>query len=237
MTIDLADAHWSRVPAGLAYEPAVERVLATALSLPGTYLVDCGANIGYWSSRFASSTHVVAIEANPDVFAVLSEHAARNGFTTMHAAIWSEPGLTVDFTWDPDEHEAGAMTAAAGNTGTRRASVTTTTLDAIHAEHGDGRIGVVKLDVEGVESEAIDGGSSVLASGLLVYEDHGRDRTHETTASVLNRGFDVRWPHGDGTYEPITDTSRLDGLKVKRRSGYNLVAFRPGSTWSEAFKR
>ncbi len=236
LTIDLADAHWSRVPAGLDYEPAVERALSTALSSPNTYLVDCGANIGYWSSRFASSTHVVAIEPNPDVFSVLSQHATRNGFTSVHAAIWSEPGLTVDFTWNPDEHEAGAMTAAAETAGTRKAPVTTTTLDAVHAEHGDGRIGVVKLDVEGVEREAIDGGISILSSGLLVYEDHGRDFKHETTASVLERGFVVRWPHDDGSYEPIADIDRLDGLKVKRRSGYNLVAYRPDSEWGAAFK-
>ncbi len=235
LTINLADAHWSRVPAGLDYEPAVERVLSAALSLPNTYLVDCGANIGYWSSRFASSTHVVAIEPNPDVFRVLSEHAERNGFTTVHAAIWNQSGLTVDFTWDPDEHEAGAMTAAAETVGIRKVPVTTTTLDTLHAEHSDGRIGVVKLDVEGVELEAIDGGTSLLASGLLVYEDHGRDLKHETTASILDRGFDVRWPHDDGTYEVINDINQLDGLKVKRRSGYNLVAFRPESEWGTSF--
>jgi FkbM family methyltransferase len=236
LTIGLADAHWSRVPAGLPYEPAVERVLSAALDRPATYLVDCGANIGYWSSRFASSAYVVAIEANPDVFAVLSEHAARNGFAAVNAAIWNAPGLTVDFAWDPDEHEAGAMTVAAETPGTRKAAVTTTTLDAVHDQHGDGRVGVVKLDVEGVESEAIDGGPSVLASGLLVYEDHGRDRTHDTTTSVLERGFEVRWPHDDGAYEPITDVRQLDPLKVKQRSGYNLVAFQPHSQWSDVFK-
>ncbi len=235
LTIGLNDAHWSRVPAGLPYEPAVERVLSAALSLPDTYLLDCGANIGYWASRFAPSTQVVAIEANPDVFTVLSEHAQRNGFTTLHAAIWSEPGRSIEFTWDPNEHEAGAMSAVAEAAGTRKATVTTTTLDTIHAQHGAGRIGVVKLDVEGVEREAIDGGTSVLDSGLLVYEDHGRDRAHETTAAVLERGFDVRWPHDDGTYERITDVNRLDTLKVKPRSGYNLIAFRPDSGWAGTF--
>lgn len=234
LLVSLSDAHWSRVPAGLAYEPAVERVLSTALARPDTYLLDCGANIGYWSSYFASATRVVAIEPNPELFATLHRHAEMNGFEAVRAAIWSTTGELVEFRWNPDAHEAGGLSAGMAD-GDRTARVPTTTLDDVHREHGEGRTAVVKLDVEGVELPAVDGGSTVLAHGLLVYEDHGSDPTHATTAGLLDRGFDVRWPHEDGRYEPITGVERLTELKVQRRSGYNLVAFRPSSSWGPAF--
>jgi FkbM family methyltransferase len=234
LLVPLSDAHWSRVPAGLAYEPAVERVLSAALERPDTYLLDCGANIGYWSSFFAKTTRVVAIEPNPDLFATLQRHAEMNGFEALQAAIWSTTGEMVEFRWNPDAHEAGGLSAGMAD-GARTAKVATTTLDDVDEHHGQGRTAVVKLDVEGVELPAVDGGARCLSDGLLVYEDHGSDRTHSTTKGLLERGFAIRWPHDDGRYEPIDDTPRLDALKVRARSGYNLVAFRPSSPWAERF--
>ena len=233
--IDLSDAHWARVPAGLPYEPAVERVLSISLARPDTYLIDCGANIGYWSSYFASRTQVVAVEPNPDLFAVLSRHASLNGFDPIQAAVWSVPGELVDFGWSPDEQEAGAVTTAPARGAARSVQVATTTLDTIHDEYGAGRTAVVKLDVEGVELPAVDGGDGVLRDGLLVYEDHGSDVTHATTQGLIGRGFEIRWPHEDGRFERIADIRRLDALKVRPRSGYNLVAFRPASQWGGVF--
>jgi FkbM family methyltransferase len=233
--VRLADAHWARVPAGLPYEPAVERILATALTRPSTYLLDCGANIGYWSSYFASSTHVVAVEPNPDLFATLQRHAELNGFAALQSAIWNASGELVEFSWDPDAHEAGGLASGLVTDGSRVATVATTTLDDVHRDHGRGRTAVVKLDVEGVELPAVDGGAQVLTDGLLVYEDHGSDKTHATTSGLLERGFQIRWPHDDGRYEPMTDVGRLGRLKVRERSGYNLVAFRPSSSWDEVF--
>jgi FkbM family methyltransferase len=235
LIVSLSDAHWARVPAGLPYEPAVERALTLALARPGTYLLDCGANIGYWSSYFAPSTAVIAIEPNPDLFAILQRHAGMNGFDAVQAAIWSAPGETVQFRWNPDTHEAGALATGLTAGGTRTADVATTTLDDVHDRHGDGRTAVVKLDVEGVELAAVDGGDRCLADGLLVFEDHGADRTHATTRGLLERGFAIRWPHDDGRYESITNPARLDALKVRERSGYNLVAFRPSSAWAGLF--
>ena len=232
--VPLSDAHWSRVPAGLPYEPAVERVLSAALARPDTYLLDCGANIGYWSSYFASSTTVVAIEPNPDLFATLQRHAEMNGFAAVRSAIWSTSGELVEFRWNPDAHEAGGLSTGPA-TGARTAQVETTTLDDVHDRHAGRRTAVVKLDVEGVELPAVDGGERCLSDGLLVFEDHGSDRTHSTTTGLLERGFTIRWPHDDGRYEPIDDPSRLDALKVHRRSGYNLVAFRPAATWADLF--
>ncbi len=81
----------------------------------------------------------------------------------------------------------------------------------------------------------MDGGNDVLSDGLLVYEDHGSDKIHATTTGLLERGFSIRWPHDDGRYEPIDDVSRLGPLKVRERSGYNLVAFRPSSSWGAIF--
>lgn len=234
LLVSLSDAHWARVPAGLAYEPAVERVLSMALARPDTYLLDCGANIGYWSSYFASSTTVIAIEPNPDLFATLRRHAELNGFEAVPSAIWSSAGELVEFRWNPDAHEAGGLSAGTA-AGARTAQVATTTLDDLHRAHGAGRTAIVKLDVEGVELAAVDGGQRVLADGLLVYEDHGSDRTHATTTGLLERGFSVRWPHTDERWEPITDVAQLTPLKAKERSGYNLVAFRPASSWSDVF--
>jgi FkbM family methyltransferase len=240
LLVSLSDAHWARVPAGLEYEAAVERMLSSALARPDTYLVDCGANIGYWSSYFASSTTVVAIEPNPDLFATLQHHATLNGFEALRSAIWSATGELVEFTWNPDAHEAGGLTAGGLSAGlaadgSRVAQVATTTLDDVHRAHARGRTAVVKLDVEGVELAAVDGGTETLTDGLLVYEDHGSDRTHATTSGLLERGFAIRWPHDDGTYQPIDDVARLGPLKVRERSGYNLVAFRPASSWGELF--
>jgi FkbM family methyltransferase len=232
LAVRLGDAYWSRLLVGWEYEADVAAIIDGAIARePEAVLLDCGANIGYFSSRSASLVRTVAVEAVPPVFAQLQGNAAVNGFHAIHAAVWSRPGETMTVTWD------GLVPAAASvvdDMGAMAAEVPTTTITELYERYvGDGPA-IVKLDVEGAEIAALEGGASVLDRCLLVYEDHGKDRDHDVTRHLLERGFVVY--HHDGIDPvPIRAPEQLDGIKTDARRGYNFFAADPNSEWAKTW--
>jgi hypothetical protein len=92
---------------------------------------------------------------------------------------------------------------------------------------------VVKLDIEGMEADAMKAADALLHSdSVFIYEDHGSDRRHGTTARVLGEiGLRVFWL-GDGNAREISDPAALDAIKTSRRYGYDLAATR-SAFWIE----
>jgi hypothetical protein len=90
-----------------------------------------------------------------------------------------------------------------------------------------GRPLVVKLDVEGVEVEAMRGGRRLLSGdAVLICEDHGLDATHRVTRYLLDEtpwavfGFDP----GSRAMTRITAIGMLERLKAAAPTGYNVFA-------------
>lgn len=111
--------------------------------------------------------------------------------------------------------------------------VRTATLDDLLGSilPGDGQPVVLKLDVEGQEVQALMGAVELLRRDILiVYEDHGRDTSHTTTAYARSElGLSVGWLLPSGGVRPVGSLSDLDRIKTNRRYGYNFVAYRKDS--------
>jgi FkbM family methyltransferase len=170
----------------------------------GELAVDAGANIGHMTSALAQAAgprgRVVSFEPHPDVFAVLARNVERWRRDPAMAAI--EPrrcGLS-------DRHGRATMEIPAGftrNRGTSRvmsANAAATTAAGLEIavtrldESVTGRVGVLKLDVEGHEVAVLDGSHGLLAEGAvrdIVFEEHRRYPT-ELTRRLEARGFHVR---------------------------------------------
>ncbi|MEN5083525.1 FkbM family methyltransferase [Bosea sp. TWI1241] len=234
-----SDPYWNRMLLrSYDHEPELARFL-TLLRGVDYGFVDCGANIGYWSVFAAAPSRgggkpVLAIEASGATFAQLAVNTAAfaGRITILHRAILDRSDIEVRL--DDAAHEARAIAADGdGPTGERVLSLA---IDDLLAEQGwAGRRLVVKLDVEGVEREALAGMERALRDGaLVVYEDHGADDSHALTRHLLaDRGFFVHLLLDDRIV-PIRDAGQLDAFKRDRTKGYNLIARRYATSWPEA---
>jgi Methyltransferase FkbM domain len=111
--------------------------------------------------------------------------------------------------------------------------VISTTVDALaqQLQLTDSDRIVVKLDVEGAEISALKGAHEVLKRDtLVIYEDHGGDRSHGTTRYLFDElGFPVFSIAPDGEITEVEELRELDRLKTDQKKGYNFVTCPPGS--------
>lgn len=225
------DAYWGRLFCNLTtYCPEIEEFLARSKDV--NYLfIDCGANYGYMSALVSSNAYgrkrAIAIEADPDTFALLQNNAALNGnrFERLHNAVFSSSGKTVHIYGD--KHEARSIVPE----GEARAGSQVETLaldDLVSKVIGRKKQPVIlKLDVEGVEIEAMKGAGKLAAmDSIVIYEDHGSETNHEVSRFFMEdlgmRIFDCR----NAKYREITSVSQLDAIKQSSRLGYDFLATR-----------
>jgi FkbM family methyltransferase len=117
-----------------------------------SFIIDGGANIGiaslYFLNRFPTA-HVVAVEPHPGNFELLrqnlSPYAPR--VTLIQGAIWKSGGH-LDLDLGQEEWRTSVRAASDGRSG----SVEAFPLTALLA-HGNGKVDLLKLDIEGSESE------------------------------------------------------------------------------------
>jgi FkbM family methyltransferase len=199
------DAYWCRhLYAGKPYEPDVERIFRQLGK--GRVLVDCGANIGYWSAKHKDYGFInsIAIEANPRLIPFLRRNY---GGPIHHVAVDSVSGRTITFAGD------GALghIDRSGKGDVRVRTLALRDLDLTDPA-------LVKLDIEGAEIAAIEGLGGIDAT--LVYEDFPRQGM-KVTRYLLKRG----WRLFTDRLEPISSVEEVAadlGPGVPR----NLIAMR-----------
>lgn len=158
-------------------EEAVQTAIVAFLPTGGCF-IDIGASIGLFSllaARVVGPTGVVvSFEPQPEAAASLRQNVELNAFetvTVVEAAVSSREG-------DVLLEGAGKATAhvVGDDRGSRRAlRVACTSLDGFLADHRDVQPHVLKIDVEGHESEALEGMQETLLvrRPVLVIECHG----------------------------------------------------------------
>jgi Methyltransferase FkbM domain len=84
---------------------------------------------------------------------------------------------------------------------------------------------LIKLDVEGVEIDAIKGGARLLrGDSVIMCEEHGNDPDHTVSRYILERTplnlivYDPR----SNRLETVSELSILDRIKVSSHIGYNV---------------
>lgn len=150
--------------------PARERALIAAmrrLLKPGSTFVDAGANIGAATvlgrRLVGAEGQVLAIEMMPDTAARLRTSLALNDYhdvTVVEAALASVSGRQVTASVQPGHAGRATLAMADKLVAPRTVTVATRTLAEIVAHLP--RIDLLKIDVEGVEIDALTGAEPVL---------------------------------------------------------------------------
>lgn len=223
------DGYWSRLAyKGDVYAQAEESFLMAMGNVDYAY-IDCGANFGYMSSIVTSKAYgekpAIAIEADPNTFKTLKHNAElnQNRFEIRHNAIYSKSGEMVNI--HGDKHEARSILDEEGNRGD--GNVETLALDDLSGWLNNQKTEalILKLDVEGVEIDALKGASALLNQNILImFEDHASDKSHEVSEYLINElGMRIFYSEKHGCRE-LKTLKEIAKVKINPRVGYDFVA-------------
>jgi FkbM family methyltransferase len=220
------DGYWSKLlDRSYRYEDELELLFRHSADIDYT-LLDCGANYGYWSVLVTSapfgSHKAIAIEPSSQNFPKLANNARVNGnrFELMKCAIGATRGTA---RLSGTKHEAFSIVGDASG----GEEVPVIALDNFIDDgkvSPDGKF-LIKLDVEGVEIDAIKGGTRLLqGDSVIICEEHGNDPDHTVSRYILEQTplklivYDPR----SNRLETVTELSILDRIKVSSHVGYNV---------------
>jgi FkbM family methyltransferase len=221
------DGYWSKLlDRSYNYEDELEILFRDSADVDYT-LIDCGANYGYWSVLVSSkpfgSHKAIAIEPSSQNYPKLANNARINTdrFELMKSAIGAGRGIA---RLSGTKHEAFSIAGGVDDGGEEVPVI------AIDNLIEDGKVApsgkyLIKLDVEGVEIEAIKGGTRLLQTDSMVLcEEHGNDPDHTVSRYILEKTplkllvYDPR----SRRFETVTELSILDRIKVSSHVGYNV---------------
>jgi FkbM family methyltransferase len=221
------DGYWSKLlNRSYHYEDELELLFRDSADVDYT-LIDCGANYGYWSVLVSSAPYgshkAIAIEPSSQNFSKLANNASVNGdrFELMKSAIGSARG-TAHLTGT--KHEAFSIAGGINSGGEEVPVIALDNLVDDGKVSSDGKF-LIKLDVEGVEIEAIKGGMQLLqGDSVILCEEHGNDPDHTVSRYILEQTplkLLVHDPRSN-RLEAVTELSILDRIKVSSHVGYNV---------------
>ena len=220
------DGYWSKLlNTSYHYEDELELLFKDSADVDYT-LLDCGANYGYWSvlvsSRPFGSHKAIAIEPSGQNYPKLVNNGKINGnrFEPMKCAIGASRGIA---RLSGTKHEAFSIAGGLDD----GEEVPVIALDNLL---DDGKISasgkyLIKLDVEGVEVEAMKGGARLMqGDSVILCEEHGGDRQHTVSRYILEQTplKLLVYDPGSNRLETVSELSILDRIKVSTHIGYNV---------------
>jgi FkbM family methyltransferase len=224
-----------------------EIALFTQFLNPGMTVVDVGAHIGthtvYFAQTVGSTGRVVAAEPQRFIHQILCANIALNGLTNVvayHAALGDQDGIiTVPLLDYAAENNFGGLELGKTVEGE---PVAMATLDGLALP----QCHFVKIDVEGMEAEVLQGARATLAQHqpLLYVENDRRDKSAALIALLFELGYRLYWDvrplfnpaNFAGVRENVFgSTVAINMLGVPRTSAISLKGFReitsPDAVW------
>lgn len=178
-------------------EPLVQRVLQAHVR-PGDTFYDIGANVGFLTLVGARLVGrggtVVAFEPAPATAALLDANVARNALGTVRVqriALGAEAGQAAFTVAAENQYGRMASLELNGTQAVEQITVRVERLDAL-VDGGLPPPSVIKMDIEGAETEALAGAAETLATHrpVVLCELHG---TQKAVAAVfLELGYSLR---------------------------------------------
>jgi len=162
-------------------------------------VIDGGANVGDWATmarRYFPGAEFHLVDPQPSVLVALQNVAATLPRMQVHPVALVQPGVEQVTLWG----SGTGATVAATLTGERAVSVRAATLDSLFSEAAANRPPVfLKLDLEGHEIPALEGGRGLLAhcdfvlleASFYNVEDYGLPTFMELAAWMQRAGFDL----------------------------------------------
>jgi len=182
------------------HEPATQEALQQALG-PNKVMYDVGAYIGFHALPAARlGAQVIAFEPDPESAARLRAHVYRNGLEhsvrTIEAAVWSNAGASIPFRRGLPRSQGGVCWKD------RRPVLATGELTQVAAVRLDDFVAdggpaphVIKIDVEGAESEVLKGAAGILQvhRPVLFIEVHTASENTAVNRILGDAGYSARW--------------------------------------------
>ena len=181
------------------HEPALQ-VEVRRLVRKDLVMYDVGAHIGFYSLAAARlGARVVAFEPDPESAERLRTHAERNDLTAnirvIEAAAWSESMPLIAFQRGLPRSQGGV------SRGERRPVVATGPLIEVRAvrldDFADGglRPHLIKIDVEGAESEVLEGAVETISASRphLLVEVHTSTEEVAVSRFLSENRYKTRW--------------------------------------------
>jgi FkbM family methyltransferase len=192
---------------------------------PGAAVIDCGANIGAHTIALASIVGpvgiVMAIEPQRPMFQVMCANAILNGYLNVHPVLAAAGSSCCHKTFvEPDY----TLTDSFGGFETTRraeAGVGAVTricrIDALWETLFNRSVAFIKVDVEGMESEVVEGARYILERDrpVLYVENDRRDNSANLIRRLRGFGYDLFW-HIARFYNPDNFTGRPDDIPLHR---------------------
>jgi FkbM family methyltransferase len=213
MQLQLIRGHWLEPQTLSCYEKLLR---------PGDVFIDVGAHVGFHAlvgrKIVGANGFVIAVEPQPyNSFKILRNFRV-NGFINLKlfvAAVSDVSGMVELCDQDITDRSVLTMLDSGGKNEAQKFTVPLLRLDSILKDQGERRIKLLKLDVEGLELEAVKGlGDRIKNVDNLLFElleVNPSPRTLELFLLLAAEGFEIRtldgvpWTHGS----PIPESNLL----------------------------
>jgi FkbM family methyltransferase len=232
LEVRMSDSIGYSIVVGRVFDPCVTETLHRLID-PGDPVADVGANVGYLTSlaavRAGADGRVLAFEPHPRVYEMLERNAGRwratgaaENVELRREALSDRQGEGTLVAGPSFEGNMGLAALASGDgpaAGSQSIAVPLARLDDVV---GSGRLGLLKVDVEGHEASVLRGAERLLGDGGIrdiVFEDHD-PYPSEATAIVEAAG-----------YELISLANDLWGLRLVAPSERGEVSAWPGPSY------
>ena len=180
--------------------------------------LDIGANKGVWSEVLREKcTHVHAFEPNPKMFSLLKSGAGRN--VTCHQIALSDSSGVAEFRVPRGRsgnysNQGGSLSSDKVSENYGQVSVETLRLDDMDV----GRVGFMKIDVEGFEMQVLDGASKIIARDkpvmiIEIEECHNKRPIEESIAKVEALGYST-FVLRDDVLTPVSKVNMNDRHRI-----------------------
>jgi FkbM family methyltransferase len=190
-------------------------------------IVDCGAHCGLsvvYFKRLYPAAHITAVEADPQIFDLLRANVARRGLDDVTIINKAIAVGTQPVAFHREGADAGRIHALADPLET--ISVPTLSLDDLLTEPVD----LLKLDVEGVESEVLCASRRLEMVSQLIVEYHSfadsSQSLHQLLAKLADNGFRYKIQTQYCPPRPLVDEACHLGMDLQ----LNIFATRTASS-------
>jgi FkbM family methyltransferase len=166
--IDPGDPFQAAMLLGI-HDPVVEHLIGQ-YAAPGTSVIDAGANLGYFTLRLGRQVGrcgtVHAFECDPRIISRLERHVADNGLDWVKVNRCGVMDRTTNATLYLPDQLGWSSTLKNAWGATEATTVAMVSIDDyVDSERIDPRsLSFIKLDLEGCELQAVDGGRETLAT-------------------------------------------------------------------------
>ncbi len=199
---------------------------------PDMVAFDVGANLGYYTLLFANRVgaagRVIAIEPNPQTFALLAETVSLNGYDRMvslvSGAATARSGDQVELFVPLGEPKNATIAFEAGDRPSElRTIVPTISIDDL--AQGLDRVDFVKIDVEGAEPAVLEGMTATIERHrptILLEFNVGR---YDNPAAILDRLISAYGQVCEITLEGVSEPAEREKVLTEQTGEDRLLCF------------